>query len=84
VKRAMVALIVTGAAWMGLAKEAQAQVLITPTGPLSIRTRAADEALVLSGSTSTSVKFYPGRTMGGGSRIFRPNPPPSSLKRRKE
>ena len=72
--------ILAGAAWMGLSGEAQAQSLITPTGPLSLR---APSPTVLDLKADDS-KFYPGRTMGGGTRILRTNPPPSSLKRRKE
>ena len=83
-KRGLVAMILGGAAWMGLATEAQAQVLITPTGPMSIRTGAWEKTRAFAGTVSESDKFYPGRTMGGGSRILRPNPPPSSLKRRED
>jgi hypothetical protein len=74
------AVILAGAAWMGLSGEAQAQALITPTGPLSLRA-ASPTVLELKSDGS---KVYPGRTMGGGTRILRTNPPPSSLKRRKE
>ncbi len=75
--RVTVALIVAGAAWMGLPRDAQAQVLITPIGPLAMKAPASETILKID-------KFYPGRTMGGGPRILRSNPPPSSLKRRKE
>jgi hypothetical protein len=78
----LVALIATAATWMGLTRDAQAQVLITPTGPLSMRTLALERKSTE--SVSKSDKFYPGRTMGGGPRILRSNPPPSSLKRREE
>ena len=74
------AVILAGAAWMGLSGEAQAQSLITPTGPLSLR---APSPTVLELKLEPS-QIYPGRTMGGGTRILRTNPPPSSLKRRKE
>ena len=74
------AVILAGAAWMGLSGEAQAQSLITPTGPLSLR---APSPIVLELKSEQS-QIYPGRTMGGGPRILRSNPPPSSLKRRKE
>jgi hypothetical protein len=74
------AVILAGAAWMGLPGEAQAQSLITPTGPLSLR---APSPTVLELKLEQS-QIYPGRTMGGGNRILRTNPPPSSLKRRKE
>ncbi len=84
VKRVVVAMVVTVGAWMGLAREAQAQAVVTPTGPLSARTRPAETASIFLRTASDSDKVYPGRTMGGGSRILRSNPPPSSLKRRKE
>lgn len=83
-RRAVAAMLMSVGAWMGLARDAQAQALITPTGPLSIKTRPADIATVFPGTALESDKVYPGRTMGGGSRILRSNPPPSSLKRRKE
>lgn len=75
-RRLAAAVIVAGAAWIGLPTEAEAQALIMPTGPLSIQAPIFPEP-------ETS-KFYPGRTMGGGTRFHRQNPPPSSLKRRKE
>jgi len=80
VNRTATAVILAGAAWMGLPTEARAQALITPTGPLSLR---APSPIVLELKSDVS-KVYPGRTMGGGNRILRTNPPPSSLKRRKE
>jgi hypothetical protein len=84
VKRVVAAMVVTLGTWMGLAREAQAQALITPTGPLSIRTRPVYLMPSFLETASGSDKVYPGRTMGGGSRILRTNPPPSSLKRREE
>lgn len=72
--------ILAGAAWMGLSGEAQAQALILPTGPLALR---APSPTVLDLKSDES-QIYPGRTMGGGTRILRTNPPPSSLNRRKE
>ena len=72
--------ILAGAAWMGLSGEAQAQALIMPTGPLALR---APSPTVLD-LKSDGTQIYPGRTMGGGTRILRTNPPPSSLNRRKE
>ena len=78
--RTAAAVILAGAAWMGLPGEAQAQALITPTGPLALR---APSPTVLELKSDVS-KVYPGRTMGGGNRILRTNPPPSSLNRRKE
>ena len=83
-KRAVAAIVMTLGALVGLAKEAQAQALITPTGPLSIKSRPAKVESIFSENASDSDKVYPGRTMGGGSRILRINPPPSSLKRREE
>ena len=84
-KRVGAALIMAGAAWMGLSTEAQAQVLIMPTGPLSLRTSPVVEVAPGPHELISEVdKVYPGRTMGGGTRFLRTNPPPSSLKRRKE
>ncbi len=83
-KRAVAAIVMTLGTWVGLAKEAQAQALITPTGPLSIKSRPADVKSIFPVLAADSDKVYPGRTMGGGSRILRINPPPSSLKRREE
>ena len=79
-KRMAAAMILGGAVWMGLSGEAQAQVLITPTGPLCLRTSALNFAEL----NSNDDQIYPGRTMGGGTRILRIIPPPSSLMRRKE
>jgi hypothetical protein len=84
VKRVVAAMVVTVGTWLGLAREAQAQALVTPTGPLSVSARSADVRAIFPGTASDSDKVYPGRTMGGGSRILRINPPPSSLKRREE
>jgi hypothetical protein len=84
VKRVVAAMVMALGAWMGLSREAQAQALVTPTGPLAVRTRPAAMASISTGTASDSDKVYPGRTMGGGSRILRINPPPSSLKRREE
>ena len=83
-KRATVAVMVAGAAWMGLAKEAQAQSIVTPTGPLSIDVRIKADASDFTALYSDRGNFYPGRTMGGGTRILRSSPPPSSLKRWKK
>jgi hypothetical protein len=78
-----VAAVLTGAAWMGLWGEAHGQVQIMPAGPLSVRDSRALVSVEL-GQESNLDKVYPGRTMGGGPRILRSNPPPSSLKRRRE
>jgi len=84
VKRTACAVVMTGAALLGLSLEARAQSCVTPCGPLAV-TVAAEESLVGASSTSlTKDYFYPGRTMGGGTRILRSSPPPSFLKRRKE
>jgi hypothetical protein len=83
--------ILTGALWMGLAVQAQAQVQIMPTGPLALKESqnlllpSADASVAGFSECSSNIdKFYPGRTMGGGSRMLRPNPPPSFFMRRKE
>lgn len=76
VRRLAAMAVVAGAAWLGLPAEAEAQTLIMPTGPLSIQAPIFREAETL--------KFYPGRTMGGGPRFHRLNPPPSSLMRRRK
>jgi len=78
-----VAAILSRAAWMGLSGEAHGQVQIMPTGPLSLKDSRDALSLEL-GETWHHDKFYPGRTMGGGTRILRANPPPSSLKRRQQ
>ena len=83
-KRVATAVILAGAAWLGLATEARAQVLITTTGPLSVKAPVIDLSIDASERTTHDYQFYPGRTMGGGTRFLRTNPPPSSLKRRKE
>ena len=80
-KRAVTAVILAGAAFLGLATEARAQVLITTTGPLAVTGPVSTIALEL---TSDNEQIYPGRTMGGGTRFHRIIPPPSSLNRRKE
>jgi len=76
----MAAVILTGAAWMGLSGEAQAQALVTPMGPLALRPRPEP----VQNLQLEALKIYPGRTMGGGTRILRSSPPPSSLNRREE
>src|SRR5258706_5786959 len=76
VKRTAAALILTGAAWMGLSGEARAQVLITPTGPLALSRAPEAYSAMESNLARDDDKFYPGRTMGGGTRVLRTNPPP--------
>jgi len=84
VKRAVVAAAMMGAAFLGLSLEAQAQSLIMPCGPLLVKAAAAELAHAVSQEYLLRDYFYPGRTMGGGTRILRSSPPPSFLKRRKE
>ena len=79
-KRTAAVVILTGAAWMGLSGEARAQSLITPMGPMAVR----PAPITILSLESEGEKLYPGRTMGGGTRILRSSPPPSFLKRRKE
>lgn len=81
-KRALVAMTVTGALWLGLAQDAQAQSLVMPCGPMA--PKAAESVRDVIQKYLTNNYIYPGRTMGGGTRILRSNPPPSFLKRRKE
>lgn len=83
-RRMAAALMMTGAAWMGLSGEARAQVLIMPTGPLSLTIPAVGSSCDFLGLASDDDKLYPGRTMGGGNRFLRSNPPPSYFRRRKE
>lgn len=83
-KRAVVATVMTGAALLGLSLEAQAQCLIMPCGPMSVKVAAAAPVRDVSQESLTKDYFYPGRTMGGGTRILRSSPPPSFLMRRKE
>jgi len=82
VKRALVAMTVTGALWLGLAPDAQAQSLVTPCGPMTVKAAEPVRDAILKYLTYDYI--YPGRTMGGGTRILRSNPPPSFLWRRKE
>jgi hypothetical protein len=69
----------TGMAILGLSLEARAQSLVMPCGPLSVKAAAQPVLEFL-----TKDYIYPGRTMGGGTRILRPIPPPSFLNRREE
>jgi len=84
VKRTMAAVAMTGAALLGLSLEAQAQSLIMPCGPMSVKAVNVEPVREVSQEYLTQDYFYPGRTMGGGTRILRSSPPPSFLKRRKE
>jgi len=84
VKRIVSAVAMTGAAFLGLSLEAQAQSLIMPCGPMSVKEVVVQPVHEVSPEYLTQDYFYPGRTMGGGTRILRSSPPPSFLKRRKE
>lgn len=79
-RRLVTAVVLTGAMGLGLSLEAHAQALIMPTGPLSVKPFAAAPTL----EVPETEQIYPGRTMGGGTRILRSSPPPSFLKRRRE
>ena len=81
VKRAATAVLMTGATWLGISLEAHAQCQVLPVGPMAVKAQfvpAVPEYL------NDDNQIYPGRTMGGGTRILRSIPPPSFLKRRKE
>ena len=81
-RRLATAVVLTGAMGLGFSLEAHAQSLIMPTGPLSVMPIVAAPAA--KSEISEDEQIYPGRTMGGGTRILRSSPPPSFLKRRKE
>lgn len=81
-RRLAAAVVLTGAMGLGFSLEAHAQALIMPTGPLSLKPAVAAPASKI--DVSEDEQIYPGRTMGGGTRILRSSPPPSFLKRRKE
>ena len=66
------AIALTGVMGLGISLEAHGQAIIMPTGPLSVKPAPK---LVL----SKDEQIYPGRTMGGGTRILRSSPPPSFL-----
>ena len=81
-RRLATAVVLTGAMGLGISLEARAQALIMPTGPMSVPMAAPTTAPK---QNYTEVEqIYPGRTMGGGTRILRSSPPPSFLKRRRE
>jgi hypothetical protein len=84
VRRAVTAVAMTGAAILGLSLEAQAQSLVMPCGPLAVKAAAPAPIFEESLQFLTRDYIYPGRTMGGGTRILRPIPPPSFLNRREE
>ena len=83
-KRWVTAGLVTGAAWLGISLEAQAQCLIQPIGPLAVKAEPVAVRPAALDFLNDDNQIYPGRTMGGGTRILRSIPPPSFLKRRKE
>ena len=83
-RRALASAAMTGAALLGLSLEAQAQSLVMPCGPLAVKTAAAEPVRKASLEFLTKAYIYPGRTMGGGTRILRSIPPPSFLKDRRE
>ena len=83
-RRALAAAVMTGAALLGLSLEAQAQSLVMPCGPLSVRAAAPEPLRPAVLEYLTQDYIYPGRTMGGGTRILRSIPPPSFLKDRRE
>jgi hypothetical protein len=84
VKRMVTTVVMTGAACLGLSLEARAQCLIMPVGPLAVKSEPAAVRQASLEFQNNDDKVYPGRTMGGGTRILRSIPPPSFLKRRKE
>ena len=81
-RRVAAAAVMTGAALLGLSLEAQAQCLIMPCGPMSVKVVSVEP--VRAQEYLNYDYIYPGRTMGGGTRILRSSPPPSFLKGRKE
>ena len=87
-RRMVVAVILTGAGWLGVSTEALAQVQIMPTGPLALKApacvRPAEDRSESPAQILACNKVYPGRTTGGGNRMLRTIPPPSFLIRRKE
>jgi len=84
VKRVATVVLMTGAAWLGFSLEARAQCLTMPVGPLAVKSEPSAICQASLEFLINDDQFYPGRTMGGGTRILRPIPPPSFLKRRKE
>ncbi len=83
-KRVATAVLVTGAAWLGLSLEASAQCQVMPVGPLTVKAEPAAVRPAIMEYLNDDNQIYPGRTMGGGTRILRSITPPSFLKRRKE
>lgn len=83
-KRVATAVLMTGAAWLGISLEASAQCQVMPVGPLAVKAETATVRPAIMEYPNDDNQIYPGRTMGGGTRILRSIPPPSFLKRRKE
>ncbi len=83
-RRALATAAMAGAMLLGLSLEARAQSLVMPCGPLSVKTAALEPARQSPLEFLTKAYIYPGRTMGGGTRILRSIPPPSFLNRREE
>jgi len=84
VRRVATAVLMTGAAWLGLSLDASAQCQVLPVGPMAVKTEAVAARPAILECLNDDNQIYPGRTMGGGTRILRSIPPPSFLKRRKE
>jgi hypothetical protein len=84
VKRVVTTMVMTGAACLGLSLEARAQCLILPVGPLAVKSEPSAVRQASLDFQNNDNKVYPGRTMGGGTRILRSIPPPSFLTRREE
>lgn len=83
-RRAVATTVMTGMALLGLSLEARAQSLVMPCGPLSVKAAGVEPARQSTLEFLTKDYIYPGRTMGGGTRILRSIPPPSFLNRREE
>jgi len=84
VRRAVATVVMTGASLLGLSLEARAQSLVMPCGPLAVKAAVLEPVGQSSLEFLTKAYIYPGRTMGGGTRILRSIPPPSFLNRREE
>ena len=83
-RRVVATAMMTGVTLLGLSLEARAQSLVMPCGPMSVKATAAEPFGQLFSEFLKKDQIYPGRTMGGGTRILRSIPPPSFLNRREE
>lgn len=83
-KRVATAVLVTGATWLGLSLDAHAQCQVLPAGPLAVKAKPVVVRPAILEYLNDDNQIYPGRTMGGGTRILRSIPPPSFLNRGKE